>query len=261
MNVDPERFAAGQVGPYRLGKTIRITAFGEVILGLPSDLENLVEIELFDSLKDTPLVAPESPFMQDLAAVATIEHRHVRRLLGSGFADGVPYVVRPYRLGRTLAQFGDRIVREKNMLDPSTAAGILFAVVDACDFLAEQGEAAGVCSMGGFDARDVFLSFDGSIHLVGLGLKRARLLADESPIQADLKSCFALARYLDELSKGQLTSCVAAARSTAELKKALGKRFGEACANRHRLVGMNLRETFADAVVEERAFFQLPTLH
>lgn len=254
--VDEREFNAGRVGPFRLGPSVRRTAFGEVILALPEPPSSLVvELDLFDALAGTPLAGPASELMNDLSQVAALRHRHVLPMAGAGFDEGIPYVVRPHRMGRTLRQ----VLDEANDVSIDLAAALLFAVAEACDFLAGQGPEPGACAMGGFDDRDVFLSFDGEIGLVGLGLKRARGGA-EDPLDADLRACFELARRLDERARAKLPSAVAGASSAREVARAVRRRFSSACASSAQQVGAVLRRCFATAIAEERAFFGLPAL-
>ena len=255
--VDEANFQAGRVGPYRLGKRVRKTAFGELVLAIDPRAESILEIDLLDALARTPLTAPDGLLMGDLAQAATIRHRHVAPIVGSGFEDGVPYVVRPHRLGRTLAEL---IERAGPGLEPDAAAAILYSVADALEGLAQEGPQPGACAMGGFDDRDVFLGFDGSTALTGVGLKQARPAKDEDPVAADLTSAFALARLLDLAARAGLSSAIAGAQSAADLTRAVRRRFGPACAGRRRFVAAALRIAFEDALREERAYFGLAPL-
>lgn len=254
--VDERDFSSGRVGPYRLGPSVRRTAFGEVILGLQdAPAPAVVELDLLDALAGTPLAGPTSELMADLAQVAALRHRHVLPISGAGFEDGIPYVVRPHKLGRTLRQ----LLQETPEITIDLAAAVLFAAAEACEFLAAQGPEPGACAMGGFDDRDVFLGFDGTIGLAGLGLKRARAQGDDASA-ADLKSCFELSRRLDDRARAQLPSAIAGAGSIHELARAVRRRFPSACAESAQHVGCALRKSFPAAIAQERKFFGLSTL-
>jgi hypothetical protein len=253
--VDEADFRSGSIGPYRLGPIVRRTAFGEVVLALPEQSGGVVELDLLDALAGTPLAGPNGELMADLALVSSLKHRHLVPISGAGLDDGIPYVVRPHRMGRTLRQ----LTESSSEISVELAAAALYAVAEACEFLAAQGPEEGACAMGGFDDRDVFLGFDGAIGLVGVGLRRARGGGDE-PRAKDLKSCFELARRLDDHAKAKLPSTVAGATSTRELTRALRRRFSDACAASAHHVGSALRRQFAAAIDRERAFFGLRTL-
>lgn len=254
--VDESKFDQGRVGPYRLGPLLRRTAFGEVVLALQDERRGVVELDLCASLAGTDLTAPEGPLMTDLAEVVGLQHRHLATIIGSGFDEGVPYIVRQHHLGVTLEQ----VLAAGGELSTPFAVAVLHAVAEALEFLSRQGSKRGACSFGGFDARDVFLGYDGLILLVGLGLKSARRPA-VSAVQADLQACFELARRLDSVSGARLTSAIAAARSLKDLVRAARRREPDACGDATRHVAAALRARFADRLREDRAFFGLSALH
>lgn len=254
--VDESQFNQGRIGPYRLGPVLRRTAFGEVVLAIQDERVGVVELDLCASLSGTELTSPEGALMTDLAEVVGLQHRHLAAIIGSGFDEGVPYIVRHHHLGVTLQQLLDADGEVSNPL----AVSVLHAVAEALEFLSRQGSKRGACSLGGFDARDVFLGYDGQILLVGLGLKSARK-PDVSPVQADLQACFELARRLDAVAGARLTSAIAAARSLKDLERAVRRRDPEACGDATRHVAGALRTRFADRIREERAFFGLSALH
>lgn len=243
------------MGPYRLGPSIRRTAFGEVIAAMQDERDDIVELDLYDALASTALATPQDSVLLDVAHVVGLQHRHVAPIIASGFAEGVPYVVRHLRLGRTLAQLLDCAER----IEVPVAVACLFSVAEAAAFLIEQGPTPGSCAMGGLGAADVFVGYDGAIQLVGLGLKRARGNALD-PIAADMSALFSLARRLDAVSGAKLVSSIAGVTTAAELAKAVRKRDGTACASRRRLAAGALRHHFAAEIDGDRAFFGLPTL-
>lgn len=252
---DPHAFEVGRIGTFRIGPSVRRTAFGEVVRALPDKGREVVELDLFDALANTPHAAPDGQLMADLAAVAALRHRHIWPMIGCGFAEGVPYIVRRHRLGRTLRELLD----DADRIAPEAAAAILFAAADAIEFLATQGPSEGSCAMGGFDPRDLFLCFDGAVGLVGLGLKVARG-AEDDPRAADLRALFELSRELDRKASARLPSAIADARTPRELARAVRRRFAEACAASAHHVGSALRRTYSAAIAEERARFGLSTL-
>lgn len=256
--VDPSEFARGSVGPYRLGRTVRTTDLGEVRLALSDAFEEIMEVECLAALAGTALAGPEGTLLADIAPVVGLRHRHLATVAGAGIADGVPYLVRVHRPGRTLFELLEREARAAASLGPA----VLFAVVEALAFLAEEGGAAGACALGGFDARDVLLGFDGGPCLLGTGLRRVRA-GGRDPILADLESARRLAELFDETSEVRLdlAALAAAAGSASDLAAHLRRAHREACARMHETVGSVLRAHFGDDIQRERAFFGMATLH
>lgn len=252
--VDESAFDAGILGPYRLGPSARRTAWGEVILALPEGGAGVVEVDLLDALVSSPLSSPESGLMADIAAIAALRHKHLVPLVGAGVHEGVPYVVRPHRLGRTLAGLIDAVD-----VPVEVGAVILFAVAEALVFLGDAGASPAACAMGGFDARDVYLGYDGTVGLVGLGLRRARGHVDDAP-EADLAACFQLARALERGVEARLPSAIAGATDAREIARAIRRRYGSACAHAAVHVGATMRRAFAQELAEDRALFGLPPL-
>jgi hypothetical protein len=251
-SVDDDRFGPERVGPYRLGPLVRKTPFGEAVLGLADHGDQIVEIDFLHLLAGSPLAGPDGKLMADLTQVVGLQHRHLVPLVGTGFADGTPYLVRPHRPGRTWSEHAAQTPK----VDPGAAAAIAFAVADAIEFLAAQGSQPGACAMGGFDGRDVLLAFDGSVALIGLGLKQARGAHDA--LAADQGSLAAFLEKLDSASGLDLAATAAAAPEAAA--RAIRRRHAESCGHSRALVGRSLRRAFDDAIREARAFFGLPSL-
>lgn len=111
--------------------------------------------------------------------------------------------------------------------------------------------------MGGFDARDVWLGFDGSISVTGTGFQTLREV--ECPLTADLDALFVL---MDDLG-GWLGRAFAPTRPLGleEVARALRRSHREACGRRTSFVGAHVRAIFPEAVLRERSFFGLTTLH
>jgi hypothetical protein len=257
-NIDEERFNRGRIGPYRIGMSLRATALGEIVIAIAEGFSYVVELDLFDLLLNTQHAGPEGTLMLDLAQATAIDHPGVAKIVGAGIESGVPYVVRRHRLGRTLAELTER----RGPLPLPVAAGVLFTLATTLADLAEGGPAAGAWSLGGFDARDVFLGFDGRVSLVGVGLQRVRIGA-EDPIARDFASLLALAKRLiiREEEGETLAASVEAAADSRRLAEALRRGpFRESLARRTELLGCTLRERFEDAMREERAFFGLAPL-
>jgi hypothetical protein len=249
--VDAEAFEAGRMGPYRVGRSVRVTAAGEVVLAIHDGDPRVVELELLDPIK---VVDPERPVLQHVNHMIGVEHRHVSTVLGAGLHDGIAYVSRVHHMGRTLAQ-----VMVGGWGEPRLAPGIAYAVADALAYLADAGPHPGACALGGFDPRDVGLGFDGSINLVGVGLQTLR--ESETPAAADRSSLVQLSLELDRWLGTDISSALAAHGGPAEFARGLRKRYRDDCAHRRQHVGAFLRAAFADSVREERAFFGLSTLH
>jgi hypothetical protein len=246
--VDPHQFTCGHLGPYLLGPTVRATLLGDVIAALHRSYEEVVEIERYAALRDTSLAGPDCPLLADLAHVSTLRHRHIAPIVGAGMEGGAPYVVRPHRLGRTLAE-----ALARGPIDPELAGAILHAVADALAWLADQGPAPGACAMGGLDESDIFLSYDGDVQLLGIGTKLARAQGRD-PVQADLSALHEIADRLDVRS-------IERAASVHEASVLLRHAHRAGCADRAYRIGALLRARFESAMHRERALYGLPLLH
>ncbi len=253
-SVSASDFITGVIGPYRLGPSVRQTRFGEVIIALEAQRDVVVELDLYDGLADTVLSSPDGSVLLDVAHVVGVHHRHVAPIIASGFAEGVPYVVRAHRLGRTVEQ----LLEARSSIPLDVAASLLFCAAEAVAFLGEQGPSPGACAMGGVTASDVFVGFDGAIKLVGLGLKRAR--GDGDPIAADIAGLRSLAAALGAASGGGLMVDIADVHTAAGVARAVRRKHGSACAARRRLAATVMRRVFVEEIDADRAFFGLPTL-
>ncbi len=245
---DPMEFLHGHVGPYRIGRTVRATLLGDVVVALHAAYDEVVELERYAALRNTHLAGPDGALLADLAHVAGLRHRHVAPIVGAGMDTGVPYVVRPHRLGRTLAE-----VLSEAPVEEEVVGAILHAAAAGIAWLAEQGPATGTCSMGGFDETDIFLGFDGEVQLLGTGTKLARS-AGRDPIEVDLESLSGLARRLG-------ITAVSSATSAEDAAGRLRRSYRDACGARAHLIGAALRGRFESDMHRERARFGLPLLH
>lgn len=244
--VDAERFDRGTIGPYKLGLILRTTSFGEVSMALHESIERVVEIELYTSLAGSAAAGPEGALMPDLAHAASVEHPHVAKIIGAGMEAGVPYVVRTMILGRTL----DRVLTHGGTLSVDHAACVAFAASEGLGALAEHSPEPGASSIGGFDERDIFLAFDGSVLILGAGTRSARLRgAFSEAIDRDRESLTALCKKMGLEDDP--------AWSFAELSRELRHRHRDALARRNQLLGSLLRDRFDAAIREERELFGL----
>lgn len=248
--VSAAAFGRGQLGPYRLGRPVRTTAVGEVVLALHEADPRVVELELLDPLK---LPTLEAPILQDVNHVLGLEHRHLSLVLGAGVHDGSVYLARVHRLGRTLSEVMEGAAGQRRV-----GPGIAYAVAEVLAFLAEEGPHPGACTMGGFDAQDVLLGFDGQVSLLGLGL---RSLREPDRPDADAHSYRRLVCDLDGWLGTDLGAFCPADRSLSEAREALRRHFRDPCGHRRALLGQYMRDTFPNTIRNERAFFGLDTLH
>lgn len=239
-----------EVGPYTVGPVVRVGPRGLTRLAAHPDREDLLELEHYTALAATVQRDLDGALMQDLARASAVRHRHLADVHGVGLLDGAPYVVRSHCPGRTLAAALDR-----GPLEPAAAAGVLYSVAEALVALVEQGNRPEACAMGGFDAEDVLLGFDGGVFLIGTGLKRARGPGD-TPLEADLAALRSLARAL-----WPALELVEAQPDVAAWALALRKRYPDACGLRSVNVARTLRARFDEAIPRERALLGLPTLH
>jgi serine/threonine protein kinase len=251
--VDASAFRRGLIGAYRMGPKVRHTQFGEVVLALHTNFDVVLELDLLDRARDTPLVNPDGLLLADLSHVLGLKHRHIAPTVGVGIDDGVPYVARPFRMGRTLAE----VLSDDFSWSQDLAASVLYAVAEGLSFLEQQGPMPGVCVMGGFGAEDIYLRFDGGVELVGTGLRRLR--GTTNPIEADAVSFRALVTQL-ATAVGRPFG-VPEALSVPGAGVWLRRHFREACGTRTLEIGRALRQNYRAMMLKERRFFGLPTLH
>lgn len=245
-SVDAERFDRGRIGPYSIGNVLRTTDFGDVSMALHDALDRVVELELFTALAGKPAAGVDGRLMPDLAMAASIEHPNVARIIGAGVEGEVPYLVRPLVLGRTLAQLSAHGAPPAREL----SACVLFAAAEGLDALSTHGPEPGACSVGGFDARDVFLAFEGDVLILGSGCKEIRAPGEDASAR-DLESALHLAKKLG------LEDEVDGVADFAALAKKLRYGHRDALGKRRELIGGALRERFDATLNEERSFFGL----
>jgi hypothetical protein len=248
--VDESSFDAGRFGPYRVGAPVRKTELGEVRVALHESWDYVVELEVFHALKRRSF--EHADLLADLNQAMLLVHPQITPIIGAGIEESVPYVVRPHRLGRTLAELLER----QGALPLDLAAGLMFAVAEAIAYLAEAGPSPDACAMGGFDQRDVFLGFDGSIALVGTGQRSVRA-QDADAAQRD-EECLA---ELSRRCSSELYFAIRDASAPNEAARRIRRTFRDACARRREHVGSTLRHFFGEAIQAERAFFGLAALH
>lgn len=248
--VDRDAFERGRLGPYRLGEPVRLTDEGQVVLAVHDTDPRVAELEILDPVR---LAQVQHAILEDVNQSIGLDHRHLVQVLGGGIAEGLVYVARVHRLGRTLAE---AVATSDD--DEYASAGIAYSAVEAVHYLLEQGPARGACNLGGFDARDVLLSYDGSVLLLPLGLRGLR--DTDRAAAADVDASRALIRTLEDWT-GRPLADVDDEPETSELLRRLRRAHGDHIADRRNRVGALLREAFPDRIRSERAFFGLATLH
>jgi len=249
--VDREAFSRGRLGPYRLGESLRKTASGQVVVALHDADPRVVELEILDPVK---LAHVEHAILEDVNQAIGLDHRHLAQVLGGGVAEGLVYVARTHRLGRTLAEVMDAAPQVEVAVGP----GVVYSVVEAVRYLAEQGPGPGACSLGGFDAGDVLLGYDGGITVLSVGLRGLRQ-ADRA-VEADVESSHALVTTV-ECWSGRTITDVDDAPELSSLLRRIRRAHPDCVADRRHRVGALLRHAFPERIRSERAFYGLSTLH
>lgn len=249
--VDREAFSRGRLGPYQLGESLRMTAAGQVVVALHASDPRVAELEILDPVR---MARVEHAILEDVNQSIGLDHRHLAQVLGGGIADGLVYVARTHRLGRTL----DEVIASASAPSFEVGPGVVYSAVEAIRFLSEQGPAPGACSLGGFDPRDVLLGYDGSITLLSLGLRGLREV--DRSAEADVESAHELVSNL-EAWLGRPLVAVDDQPAPAELLRRVRRAHGELVAHRRTHVGAFLRDQFPERIRSERAFYGLATLH
>lgn len=254
--VDAALFTQRTIGPYKLGRRLRAVPYGQVTLAIHDGFEEVVELEQYDDLVRTEFAGPEGALLGDISSAIGLSHRYLIPLIGAGMDGGVPYVVRAHRLGRPLGE----VLRQLGSLPAPHAAAVLYPLAEVLAYLADEGAQPGACSPGGFDVQDVLLGYDGSVALLGSGLKLLRCPAGD-PLACDFESLLSLAAELDRRAGTRFLPMVQEAGSPAEAALALRRAERKALGQGPALLGAYLRRHYEEAIREERAFFDLPTLH
>lgn len=246
--VDVDDYPFGLMGPYRIGHQVQATRHGERRLAIMEDEPRVVELEW---LAQDQVGCREEAVLKSINPNLGLAHRHLAPLLGAGVHEGIIYLARPYRLGRSLAR-----VMEETEGQAELAPGILYALAEVVAFLAETGPQPGSCSAGGFDAQDVGLGFDGVLWLRS-GTQALRV--DDAPAEADHASLVALAERLRGWS-GWTGRGLRAGEAIDGWTRDLRQAHREACGDRRTLLGAYLRRHYASAIRAERARFGLSTI-
>ncbi|MBK8011896.1 MAG: hypothetical protein IPK13_11140 [Deltaproteobacteria bacterium] len=254
--IDLALFEGDRLGPFIVGAPIRHTLLGDVRMALEDGVEHVVEIERFDVLGAPEFGDLQESLILDLAGSTDIAHRHVAEVTGAGLYGGVPYVVRPHRLGRLLSD----VLAHQVLLPPDVVPVIAHHVGEALAYLAFEGFSMGAWSLGGFDEHDVFLGFDGSVMLNGVGLAKFRA-PGRDPVKADLESYLTLLTRLDSLADSSVAKVVEAHGRLDDVSLLLRRRYREEVGHGETVLGSLLREAFSEQIIEERAFFGMSTLH
>jgi len=246
--VDADDYRRGRMGPYRIGPRARGTRHGEIYLAIMDEDPRVVELEL---LAPDQVVDREQAVLKGIDRVLGLEHRHLAPVLGAGLHEGVIYLARLHRLGRSLTE-----VMDETPGRPELAPGLLYALAEVVAFLADTGPRPGSCALGGFDGEDVELGFEGEVRL-RTGTQALR--DSEQPALADRLS-------LAELSEGVAAwagwpeAGPGPGEALSDWARGVRGRNRDACGNRRPLLGGHLRQHYADAVRSERARFGLSTL-
>jgi hypothetical protein len=246
--VDIDDYCQGRMGPYRVGPRTRRTRHGEIYLAITDEDARVVELEL---LAPDQVDGQEPGVLKSIDRVLGLEHRHLASVLGAGQHEGVIYLARLHRLGRSL---GD--VLKETPGHPDLAPGLLYALSEVVGFLAESGPHPGSCSVGGFDAADVELGFEGEIRL-RTGTQALR--DGEQPGLADRLSLAQLSAAVAEWS-GWPAPGPGPEVDLGDWARRLRRQHREACAGRRTLLGGHLRRHYAEAMRSERARFGLSTI-
>lgn len=250
--IDTRAFQMGRIGGYQLGPPRRDTRFGRVLPAVHEHFKSLVEIELLERLPQAAMHDLEGAFMLQLAHALGLEHRHVATIIGAGLYEGVAYVVQPLILGQTFAALAERA--------PDEATGVLplvmHAVVQAAEFLLEAGPLPAACALGGFDARDILLGYDGSVYVTGYGMARFRS-EGKNPRSEDMQSALRMLESLDP----SVYQLVVDADGLDDMQTRLRKNFREELGERGALVGRALRRAFADEVASDIDVFGIGVVH
>ena len=247
--LDPSAFNLAKVGPYGLGPAVRYGRFGRAFLAIGPGFEEVLEIELLESV---PAYKPECPgvyLLECLNHVVGLRHRSVMPTLGAGVHDGKPYILRPHRLGRTLAELIDEgLCPPTNIL-----AAVFHDVALAIEFLAEAGPKPGICSIGGVGAREIFIGWCGRIAALGSGLAAVR----DPREQADLEGLINLAHQVD----GTLGCYLESATSAGEIARRIRHKYRDTLARGPSLIGSWFRHIDAERCEASRRFFRLEIMH
>ena len=244
-----------RLGPLALGPPKWRSSVGQAHLAMADTHDEIVMVDRMTALRNHPDVDP-ADLMADLRHVLGLGHRHVMRIIGAGIDNEIPYVVRTFRLGRPL----DEVLRG-GRLDRPLAVALLYPVAEALAFLSQAGPAPGVCAIGGFDLRDVWVGFDGGVWLTGHGTSRLRLDDDLDPVAQDLASLRRLATVIGRATRTNLRELLDEVDDLETAQVALRRADREACGRRAELVGGWMRLHFDEAIQIERAQFGLDTLH
>ncbi|MEM1023786.1 MAG: hypothetical protein AAGD10_01000 [Myxococcota bacterium] len=246
--VDVDDYPFGLMGPYRVGHKVQATRHGERRLAIMEDDPRVVELEW---LAQEEVGDREQAVLRSIDRSLGLEHRHLAPLLGAGLHEGILYLARPHRLGRSLAQ----VMREADG-HAELAPGILYALAEVVSFLADEGPEPGSCSAGGFDAEDVGLGFDGVLWLRA-GTQALR--EAEAPAEADRVSLLGLCEAVGAWA-GWVGPTPEVGEPIQSWSLRLRKAHRQACGERRVLLGTHLRRHYASAIRIERARFGLSPL-
>ena len=248
----PDDYAHLRLGPLALGPPKWRSTVGQIHLALADAHDEVVMVDRMNTARARQRLDP-SEILADIRPVLGLSHRHVMRVIGAGIDADVPYVVRHFCLGRPLSQ-----VVDAGPIDDRLAVALAYPVAEALAFLASSGPQPGVCAIGGFDMRDVWVGFDGGVWMTGQGTYRVRGETVRDAIARDLA---ALRRMIKVLGLSSLSETLRPISDATEAQRALRKADREACGRRAELLGAWMRAIYGDVIHTERASFGLRTLH
>ena len=244
-----------RLGPLALGPPRWRSSVGHAHLALAEAHEEIVVVDRITAVQKHPSVDP-SDLMSDVRHVLGLEHRHVMRIVGAGIDSEIPYVVRRFRLGRPLDE-----VLDAGPMTRSLAVALMYPIAEALAFLADAGAAPGLCSVGGFDLRDVWVGFDGGVWVTGHGTRRLRVDEDTDPVERDFASLRRLATLIGRAASTDLRALLDDLQDLEDALVALRRADRDACGLRTEFIGAWMRTHFDNAIRTERARFGLDTLH
>lgn len=161
----------GLVGPYRLVQRVHRRGLSVVWQATDSRDESPVAIKLLPAarLQDPVSLAR---FRREMNLVATLDHPNIVRCLGCGETDGVPYLVMEWLEGCDLSE----LVRQRGPLPVGIVCALANQAALALDFVHRH-------HMVHRDVKpsNLFLTSDGTVKLLDLGLAR-RMRADEDSL-------------------------------------------------------------------------------
>jgi len=241
-------------GIYCYGPKLRNHSCGEVSLALDMQRALLVEIDRLSVERTASERNGELPVMKELSLVSGLAHRNLPETLASGVADTVPFVVRPFYLGRALSQ-----LLPHHKIPRALAYGLLFVLTDLLEFLENQSPFPGAFSFGGITPEDIHLAYDGSIRVFGLGYSSIKTPPGAKP-NSDRESLLQIIQQLEIKTEIRVSSTFWENWTVTKLRTELRKGQPDWCAGVRSRLATLFRTLFAQEIQKDRAFYGLQTL-